>query len=187
MTEQIVQALAIEMRSYIDARIAALPPGIAGDRGERGEKGEPGERGPEGASGRDGQSIQGPIGLPGEKGVDGRDGRDGRDGKDGKDSDITFAQLENAVADSVKTGFEAILKSIEIDGRVLKLAGIAIKYLPIPIYKGVFVRGTEYEHGDMVSFGGSIWHCNEASTEKPGDGSKSWTLAAKRGRDGKDK
>jgi hypothetical protein len=40
--------------------------------------------------------------------------------------------------------------------------------------------------GDVVTFGGSMWHCNAATEEKPGDGSAAWTLAAKRGRDGKD-
>ncbi|MNL68407.1 hypothetical protein D3C87_1931240 [compost metagenome] len=42
----------------------------------------------------------------------------------------------------------------------------------------------------MVTFGGSLWHFNGAEdggeASKPGDGSKAWTLAAKRGRDGKD-
>lgn len=52
-------------------------------------------------------------------------------------------------------------------------------------YCGVFVDGKSYDVGELVTWGGSMWHCNEATETKPGDGSKSWTLAVKRGRDGK--
>ncbi|HDK7109809.1 TPA: phage portal protein, partial [Klebsiella pneumoniae] len=34
----------------------------------------------------------------------------------------------------------------------------------------------------------SLWHCDEQTQDKPGEtGSKGWTLAAKRGRDGRGK
>lgn len=49
MTEEIIRALAAEMRSYIDTRIASLPAGAVGPvgpPGERGEKGDPGDAGP---------------------------------------------------------------------------------------------------------------------------------------------
>lgn len=60
--------------------------------------------------------------------------------------------------------------------------------LPTLIYRGVFKAGEEYQPGDTVTWGGSMWHCDEASTDKPGEtGSKGWTLATKRGRDGRDK
>jgi hypothetical protein len=54
-------------------------------------------------------------------------------------------------------------------------------------YLGVFQEGKQYEVGELVTWGGSMWHCNEATELKPGEGSKAWTLAVKRGRDGKDK
>ena len=57
--------------------------------------------------------------------------------------------------------------------------------LPAMIYRGVFVDGKQYGRGDTVTWGGSLWHCDADTKEKPGDGS-SWTLSAKRGRDGKD-
>lgn len=58
--------------------------------------------------------------------------------------------------------------------------------LPVMIYRGVFSPG-DYVPGDTVTWGGSLWHCDEPTTDKPGEvGSKGWTLAAKRGRDGKD-
>lgn len=167
------------------ARVEKLIEGIPS--GPKGEKGDPGDRGSDGMPGRDGLTIQGPIGERGERGIDGRDGRDGKDGKDGKDSDVTRAELEKLVHDGVNKAVGLILRSIEVEGRTLKIGGVVLQNWPVPIYRGVFRQGDPYEHGDMVSFGGSVWHCNAVTDEKPGDGSKSWTLAAKRGRDGKDK
>ena len=60
--------------------------------------------------------------------------------------------------------------------------------VPVMIYQGVFKSGQEYIPGDTVTWGGSLWHCDETTQDKPGEnGSKGWTLAAKRGRDGRDK
>ena len=42
-----------------------------------------------------------------------------------------------------------------------------------------------YERGDFVQWGGNLWHANETTTEKPIEGAKAWSLAARRGRDGK--
>lgn len=60
--------------------------------------------------------------------------------------------------------------------------------LPMPVYRGVFAAGRFYEAGDMVTWAGSLWHCNATTDQKPGDerDAQHWTLAAKRGRDGKD-
>lgn len=61
-------------------------------------------------------------------------------------------------------------------------------YVPVTIYRDVFKTGTEYQPGDTVTWGGSMWHCNEPTTDKPGEtGSKGWTLAVKKGRDLRDK
>jgi hypothetical protein len=51
---------------------------------------------------------------------------------------------------------------------------------------GVFLEGQSYDRGQLVTWAGSSWHCNEATTTKPGEGSKAWSLMVKRGRDGKD-
>ncbi|SAE87570.1 Carbohydrate binding domain [Enterobacter hormaechei] len=60
--------------------------------------------------------------------------------------------------------------------------------VPAMIYQGVFKSGQEYLPGDTVTWGGSLWHCDDRTQDKPGEaGSKGWTLAAKRGRDGRDK
>lgn len=53
-------------------------------------------------------------------------------------------------------------------------------------YRGVHEPNVAYDVGDTVTLGGSLWHCNVLTKERPGEGSKAWTLAVKRGRDGKD-
>jgi collagen type III alpha len=56
----------------------------------------------------------------------------------------------------------------------------------VAAYRDVWKESEEYELGDFVTWGGSLWHCNSEKTqEKPGT-SETWTLAVKRGRDGKD-
>lgn len=57
--------------------------------------------------------------------------------------------------------------------------------LPVVIDRGVFKAGTKYAAGDGVTFGGSFWIAQAETTDKP-ENSKSWRLAVKRGRDGKD-
>ena len=69
-------------------------------------------------------------------------------------------------------------------GDVVKEIGTAS--FALDIYRGVWLEGHAYEPGDGVTWAGSEWHCHAATTTKPGDGSKAWTLKVKRGRDGKD-
>lgn len=56
--------------------------------------------------------------------------------------------------------------------------------LPTMIYRHVWKEG-HYQKGDVVTFGGCIWHCDQDTDTKPGEGAKHWTLAVKKGRDGK--
>lgn len=57
---------------------------------------------------------------------------------------------------------------------------------PTITYKQVYVEGKKYDLGDLVTWGGSMWHCNKNGvTDKPGS-NDNWTLAVKRGRDGKE-
>lgn len=53
-------------------------------------------------------------------------------------------------------------------------------------YAGVYQDGKAYEPGECATWAGSLWHCNEATRTRPGDGAAAWTLVVKRGRDGKD-
>jgi hypothetical protein len=57
---------------------------------------------------------------------------------------------------------------------------------PVQIQRGVYLEGKSYEQGDVVTWAGSQWACNEDTVTKPGDGSKAWTLVVKKGRDGRD-
>jgi hypothetical protein len=57
---------------------------------------------------------------------------------------------------------------------------------PVPIYRGVFKEGDAYEAADLVTWAGSLWHCNEPKGLKPGAPDSGWQLAAKAGRPGKD-
>jgi hypothetical protein len=51
-------------------------------------------------------------------------------------------------------------------------------------YVGVWAVG-KYHEGNLVTHDGSMWHCNQETEQRPGTG-PDWTLAIKRGRDGKD-
>jgi integrin beta 3 len=55
----------------------------------------------------------------------------------------------------------------------------------VPLYRGVYQSGRAYERGDLVTFGGSIFHANDDTADKPEEMGRIWTLAAKRGRDGR--
>lgn len=51
-------------------------------------------------------------------------------------------------------------------------------------YEGVHRSGQAYKRGAFVTHGGSLWHCDTDTTDRPpGNG---WKLAVPRGRDGKD-
>jgi hypothetical protein len=50
-------------------------------------------------------------------------------------------------------------------------------------YVGVWAVGKYFE-GQLVTHDGSMWHCNQDTDQRPGSG-PDWTLAIKRGQDGK--
>jgi len=151
----------------------------------------------DGADGRDGVNIAGALidregalvvtlsngetrSLGAVVGRDGKDGADGRDGLNGERGERGFS-------------LESFGAEMAADGRtiLLKFAGnetVETHELPLPvvIYRGVFKDGQAYAEGDEVTWAGSAWHCNAATTDKPGEGSKAWTLKVKKGRDGKD-
>lgn len=175
MIDASTRSILVSVKEMVDTRLSQLPHGPAGPTGSQGE------RGPEGVPGRDGRDA---LPVPGPQGSQGEKGMNGRDGKDGKDSDITKDQLEVAVEKAVNARMDMILKSIDLVGRDLVIADRVIKRIPVPIYRDVFRPDHQYEWGDMVTFGGSTWHCNNPTTEKPGVNGD-WTLAVKHGRDAK--
>ena len=53
-------------------------------------------------------------------------------------------------------------------------------------YRGIWDQAQHYDRGDFCTDKGSLFHCNRPATrQRPGEGSD-WTLAVKRGRDGRD-
>jgi integrin beta 3 len=101
-----------------------------------------------------------------------RDGKDGERGNDG----FGFDDLDVAVLDDDRTIEFAFRRGEEEKAFTIKW--------PTVIYRGVFNEGAEYAPGDMVTWAGSLWHCDVSTKFKPG--TETWTLACKKGRDGKD-
>lgn len=101
-----------------------------------------------------------------------RDGEKGQDGSDG----LGFDDMDACVLDDDRT--------IELSFRRGEEEKAFTFKWPTMIYRDVFKDGSEYQQGDVVTWAGSLWHCNKATTAKPG--TEDWTLAAKKGRDGKD-
>lgn len=98
--------------------------------------------------------------------------RDGKDGFSLKDFDATLMEDGRTVLLSFEQGDQSY--KVELG-------------FPVMVYRGVFKDGQTYARGDTVTWGGSLWHCDaEETTDKPDGAEKHWTLATKRGRDGKD-
>lgn len=140
-------------------------PGPQGERGPQGEKGEPGR------DGRDGQP--GVPGQPGAKGLDGLNGTDGRDGINGKDG----------------LGFDDLDAVYDEHGRLSLrfMRGDVVKTFRVPgmVDRGVYADGESYEKGDAVTWGGSLFIAQCATTTRPESG-PDWRLAVKRGREGRE-
>ncbi len=111
--------------------------------------------------------------IPGPPGPNGKDGVDGKDGADG----LGFDDFEEVIGDDERTITHRYRSGDRVKEFVYKTS--------TEIYRGVYVEGKTYDRGDVVTWGGSSWHCNETTTSKPGD-SKAWQLQVKKGRDGKD-
>jgi hypothetical protein len=107
--------------------------------------------------------------------VVGKDGEPGAPGRDG----FSLEDFDAKVMDDRRTV-------------LLSFTGKTLDYkvelgFPVMLYRGVYKDGQKYERGDTVTWGGSLWHCDSDTHEKPGEGSATWTLCAKKGRDGKDR
>lgn len=58
---------------------------------------------------------------------------------------------------------------------------------PVVLDRGVYVEGKDYEAGDAVTWGGSLWIAQRDTSSKPDGADSGWRLAVKRGRDAKDR
>lgn len=144
------------------------PIGPVGERGPMGEKGDPGDRGPEGP--------QGQPGRDGQPGIPGRDGKDGEKGADGIDG-MGFDDID--VQHDGERSFSFVFK------RGTKEKKFGAFTIPSMVYRGIYKDGTAYQQGDVVTWAGSLFHCEKATKAKP-ETSTDWKLATKRGRDGRD-
>jgi len=177
--------------------------GKDGADGKNGERGLPGEKGLDGKDGvglagatinRDGSLVLttsdgrahelGPvIGKDGRDGVDGLEGKSGLNGADGKPGRDGIDGLGFDDLDLIYDGAKGFTFKWSRGDKVVE------RHFTIPVvaYRGTFKSGDEYTPGDMVTWGGSVWHCDEPTTAKPDSlDQKSWTLAVKRGQNGKD-
>jgi hypothetical protein len=95
-------------------------------------------------------------------------------GHNGSPEDERLAAIENWIAELRSQQAIDSERIKQIEGQPTALA-----------YQGVFVHGKTYQRGQFATSGGSLWHANKITTAKPGDGSGDWTLAVKKGSDGK--
>ena len=99
-------------------------------------------------------------------------GRDGENGRDGESLTLDDFAIEPVDERTVRLSFTKGTIAETFD----------LKF-PVAIYRGVYQSGLEYEPGDMTTWAGSVWHCDEKTTDKPSEGP--WRLAVKKGRDGR--
>lgn len=180
-----------EIKTLIVEHTPKAIKGDPGDPGKPGEKGDPGSPGERGQDGLNGISLAGAIidregvlhltcsngasislgcvvGKNGDPGTPGKDGKDGMDGLGFDDLSVTY-DGERSFTFTFQKGDAIKAFTFEV---------------PVMIYRDVFQPAKEYRRGDTVTWAGSLWHCNEITTDMP-ETSKAWTLAAKRGREGK--
>lgn len=135
--------------------------------------------------------------------------KDGRPGKDGigladalKDAEgnlvlvmtdgrtKSLGPVDGKPGEPGRDGITPTFLDAEFEGRTLRLKFDGERscefQLAVPEYVGVFKESETYETGDMVSWAGSCWHCDEPKGLKPGSPDSGWTLAVKAGRPGKD-
>jgi hypothetical protein len=92
-----------------------------------------------------------------------------------RQSDLDLAEeMGKAIAIAIREATAPLIK------RIAALEASPFKFV------GIWTQGTDYVARNVVSYGGSLWHCNESGTkDKPGT-SAAFTLCCKRGKDGRD-
>jgi len=184
--------------------------GKDGAPGERGIKGDPGLDGKDGVPGERGQ--KGDDGLDGREGEPGRDAiqievLDGIDTAK-KYQRGTYAHYRGGIVRSFratdplgesleKSGWHVVVEGIadtQVDMtqrtvtiRTMKTSGGVVEKsfaVPVMLYQGIWTERS-YAIGDVTTWDGSMWHCEKATTDKPGS-SEEWKLCVKHGRAGRD-
>jgi len=119
----------------------------------------------------------------------GPQGPPGPAGKNAADVGMFKEYIDQQVAAHVAGIFSKATVTSPDDGRTfhVKLAGVTHEVkTALPIDCGVWKGDVNYECGDAVSHGGSIWIAQQDTDTKPDMPDSHWRLAVKRGRDGKD-
>ena len=100
------------------------------------------------------------------------DGKDGRNGVDGLGFDDLSVEYDGERRIALKFSRGDICKQFAVD-------------IPVVLDRGVYKPDSEYQKGDAVTWGGSLWIAQKDGPEsKPGEDG-GWRLAVKKGRDGK--
>ncbi|RPH38344.1 collagen-like protein [bacterium] len=188
------------------------PPGINGKDGQAGAPGPQGEKGDPGSRGEKGESIVGPSGPAG---IDGRDALQidilPSVNFDRSYPRGTYARYEGGIIRSYrdtipgevleKAGWEVVIAGISAidivqgdDPREFlvksRMTGGYITErsfrMPAMIYRGIYKQGDAYRQGDVVTWGGSAWHCQIDNPKTSPSESQEWKLMVKEGRKGKD-
>src|SRR5690625_307228 len=98
--------------------------------------------------------------------------KDGRDALPLESFDLTLSEDGRTLTVKMQAADGVVEKSIRV-------ASI--------IDRGIYKAACDYEKGDAVTHGGSLWIAQQDAPEgAPGMGGKGWRLAVKKGRDGKD-
>lgn len=184
LVRELVESVSKEQIGVLAATLPLPEKGEPGGDGPPGEKGPPGDLG---APGKDGAGLadalidkDGALVLTLSDGrtktlgrVVGSDGSPGADGKTFSLADFDVVPIDERTIELQFTHGEE-KHTFELE-------------FPVPIYRNVFKEGESYQRGDMVTWAGSTWHCDEPKGLKPGAPDSGWTLAVKAGRPGKDK
>lgn len=162
MIERVVEET---VPSIVAKTLALIPTPVPGRDGRDGAQGPQGERGLDGLNGRDGHD--------GKDGADGRHGRDGAPGKDGVDGfgldDISVeVKGDRTLVMRLSNEQRTVTRTVTLGG--------------LPVYRGIYKSGAEHDHGDMVTYGGSLWMALRDTKEAPKGPADDWKLVVKGGK-----
>jgi hypothetical protein len=183
------------------------PQGLKGEKGEAGDPGQQGPQGPQGIQGKDGRDALQLDLLPSvdlsrsyPRGVYAR--YNGGIVHSYRDT-IPGEPLEKSGWEVAVAGLAEIRVELCDDMRTFKIGTMKTGEdmvfrpftLPVMIYRGIHNSETDYVRGDVVTWGGSTWHCQLDHPKGcpvrslPGESSdkeREWRLMVKEGVKGKD-
>jgi hypothetical protein len=105
------------------------------------------------------------------------------------DADTMAGAVKDAIKYALRHALPPLTKRIEALEQKNAALEKQIAELQMAKWVGVWNESTEYKAGNFVTWDGSIWHADiDSRGVRPGPttGGKIWTLAGKRGRDGRD-